>query len=591
MNNSIFSHPTKKAIFIISISFILLGLFFSLIYTNFFSNLLLNFICSHLTVSDKILYLFPKTRPMFITNGIISLCIGFGFFLLLNLKFNNDTETTTIKILNKNIELNIIILIVIFLFLILIRCFWLSQKDSYHMDELYGIGIVNQQKYSFWGGDTFEINKAYTGAELKSLVFFDDSSLKDFLKDIIHLWIYNKDTAYTSLYLMLFRLSFIFTKTCDFWTINIHGFILNIIFLCFSFYFMILLLNELTDNKPLKYFLLICAFMNPASVSLSIFLRAYALQECLLILFTYFFILFYKKSDEGIFITKKNLLKGIVVIGIVISSDYFSMIYIGILGLIILIKSIIKKDVNSIQFFIVMFFISMLFAKVLYLNWGSGFLYGRGQEVLQKEQSTDNLKLTLAAFNNIISKNFFNFIIILVQFVVFNSISKYFSNANKQKTIILSLLSCIIWIFFVLYIAPYKTLRYIEAIIPLLTLFFIPIYKQNQKLSRIHLFFVCIFMTFIVLKILPLKTNFKNIEYIHNDIAIKNSNFLKDDIPVVIYYDSSYTLIIPYLNDEQTYYFAHSLDEAKNFSSITSDFWYMELENSKRPFKEILYKR
>ena len=312
-------------------------------------------------------------------NFIIFFFIGTGLLLAKKVSFTaSKTQDFSLKFSSDNRFYKVSILIV-FICLTALRIYWAAQKSSYHVDECYGIGIASQSEHAFWVGSDFDVNRPYTGRQINEEVFFNDASLKDFFKDMAHLWIYNKDSAYTSLYLMLFRLSFIFTKTCDFGAIVLRGITLNLVFFAFAFYFMLLMLEKLTDNRITIPLVLFAAFSTPASVGLTVFLRSYALQEALIILFSYFFVFYYKKilSGGGEFRSVKNFISGTLLIGIVLSSDYFILFYAALLGAAVIIACLRRKQSENALFFISMALCSLIVAKLLYLSWGSTVLSGR----------------------------------------------------------------------------------------------------------------------------------------------------------------------------------------------------------------------
>lgn len=480
-------------------------------------------------------------------------------------------------------------LILLFLGISGIRFYWLNQKQTFHIDEMYGISIVTQNEHGLWSGKDFDGGKEYTGKEIKDAIFFDDASIKDTANDLAHLWIYNKDTAYNNLFIYLSRLWFTGFKSSDFKATFIRAGLLNYIFFCFAFYFFYLLISEFTVNKFTKLLLLATAFLNPASIGISVFMRSYALQEAILILFTYLFVFYYKniKNDE-IITSKKNFIRTSIICAILFSTDYFSVLYLGILGLVLLFLSIRKKDYNLSIFLLCSVFMGLLLTKCFYLNYGTGFFAGRGAEAFSSMGNSifSRIASTAIELNSFVAKNMFSLIAMLIIAVagIIASIKNKTENNAHNVIFVSSLLFC----FIVLYISPLKALRYVAPVFPMLTLSLIAAIPKNTQKYAIYALQTCIALV-TVKNVLPLQQNFSKIEHLNDaDTVVLNADFLKaPETPVVISHDCIYPSVLPYLQDNQKVYFADSIEQAKQI--LPCSFWYLthiEDENKSRTFKE-----
>ena len=238
-----------------------------------------------------------------------------------------------------------------FAFISGIRFYWMSRKTGFHEDELWGIGICNfndmdKDGTGFWGSLP-EKDHAYSGLEIKEKVFFNNPSVLDMLKDEARLLLYNRDSAHTSLYYMLFRLWFMCAKTHDFHHIFIRGILLNYVFFCISFFLMLHLLKILSAGRVASIFLLLMAICNPASVGISIFLRDYALQEMGLILFSIVFVRYLRLFADGTSeFDKAFWLKTAVITAVAMSTGYYTIMFVGLAGLVMIINRSRVKDWN-----------------------------------------------------------------------------------------------------------------------------------------------------------------------------------------------------------------------------------------------------
>ena len=470
-----------------------------------------------------------------------------------------------------------------FAFISGIRFYWMSRKTGFHEDELWGIGICNfndmdKDGTGFWGSRP-EKGRAYSGLEIKEKVFFNNPSVLDMLKDEARLWLYNRDSAHTSLYYMLFRIWFVGAKTHDFHHIFIRGILLNYVFFCISFFLMLHLLKILSAGRVASIFLLLMAFCNPASVGISIFLREYALQEMGLILFSIVFVRYLRLFADGTSeFDKAFWLKTSVITAVAMSTGYYTIMFVGLAGLVIIINRSRVKDWNSVRYFLLVFAAALLISRLVYLNFGLGLFVGRGTEALSKLNHGVVKSLGNAVINtvSIISRNFISFYALLAVFVsniVLCALSKKKGVSTDGVGIVLFFLA-FAWALVTIFFAPYKTLRYIAPVFCLFPAIFIPCTRIN-RVAWVALALQIAATAFVCARTLPLERNAVNIEHIDDsNKSAANPEYNKHpDIPVFIQRGCVRAYIYPYLNDSQTYYFVDEEDEISQYG--LSDCFYV----------------
>lgn len=536
----------------------------------------------------------------FIECNIVFFAIyGFSFLLLTKLNFSplNDNKFKFFYSFNSLIQNKFnLVLILLFIILSVIRFYWITQKQSFHMDELYGISIFHYNEYGLWSGKNFEKFTPFTGKQIRDLILFDDGSIKDTVKDLLHLWIYNRDTAYNNLFLVLSRIWYTGFQTSDFVSIFWRSSLLNYIFFAFSFYFMILLLKEITNNKVSIILTLIIAFLNTASIGISVFMRSYALQETLLILFTYLFVQYLKFISFGKDInTLSNFLKTTAILFLLINCDYFSLLYIVVLGCILITYLIIKKEYKLLYSLICSLLSALIISKIFYLNFGIGFFADRGAEALSTFSSIgQRFIIAIKESNNLINKNLISFIIILL-FLIFNIISCILTKSIKSQTIKIAIFfGALLWCILVMIISPYYTLRYIAPIFPLISIGFVFNNFSKKSLNIIFSVLTLCVMILISKNAFPSKLNNSKIEHLNDtDGRIFSAEFINDPTSnVYIDRSSLYTEILPYLNDSQIYYFVDSLEELKSYNLQDDTYYYVKYEDdSPHDFTVIKFNR
>ena len=95
-------------------------------------------------------------------------------------------------------------MVLIFLLAFSVRLYWIDEKETLYGDELTSLCLAYNQPG--WGDQTFELNRAYTGEELRALSYVDQQGgLGGLAEDLAALHIDNRDLSHASLYYMLLR--------------------------------------------------------------------------------------------------------------------------------------------------------------------------------------------------------------------------------------------------------------------------------------------------------------------------------------------------------------------------------------------------
>ena len=108
------------------------------------------------------------------------------------------------------------------------------------------------------------------------------------MDDIVALYKNSKDPYISNLYYSLFRLSFIGREVIDKKNIIITGTALNCLLFIISFIFIYKLLKYVfEDNREIILGSIFCISLMPSSITFTMFLRAYQIQETFFIIITY----------------------------------------------------------------------------------------------------------------------------------------------------------------------------------------------------------------------------------------------------------------------------------------------------------------
>jgi len=473
-------------------------------------------------------------------------------------------------------SLQLVILIAVYALALGIRVYWLSQKEGLHVDEGMTIAIACYNNFIL--RENYEHGKKYTGKELKEASLVSDASLKDALSDVRNLWKDNGDAPHTNLYYSFLRLSLVGLKTGDVAPIVFRGGFLNLLFFTVSFIFFFLLMRLLfAGSKLLQYAATFCAFMSTAAISNTLFIRPYQIQETLFIMFCYYFALSLgwakyfvheKKFNFGII---KPLLLISLLTAVTLLTGYYAIIFIGLFGLYAIILLCANKKFTEIPFYFAVLGLGILFAQILYPKYLSGFSSYRGQETIRTVSlnMTENIKSSIESAGTLLQKHFFTYPVIIVCVLCLAYIVVMLIRGKKtqtvrsahtepaaQKTAWYIFAASVIFLFIVLIIAPYKILRYGMPVFPFLII--LPamligsVEAKSRKIAFCAMILLCGCFALNVTKESKIENIFrgKPSQYV----------FAQDkDTPVYVFNGAwsswKYGNLIPYVNDEQTYYF------------------------------------
>ena len=368
----------------------------------------------------------------------------------------------------------LILTIIVFIIAFFVRCYWFSQKQGFHTDEIFTVVVSKNNEYGFI--KHFDTEKTYTGKELKDLVFgFNDNSSKEIFNDLKDLRVHNNwDTPNTPLYYSLFRIFQFGNNSSDIKTIFQRGFYLNLILFTLSFFFMFKLLNILNFDKKYIPFILAFCYLNTGTISISIFARYYALQEMAFVIMAYVFASIYKSEKIN---TVKNFLKVVLSGALTLLSGYYGIIYSSILGLILIIKK------RPVWFLIISMLVSIGLTFLIYPNY-LDFISAPRVSLLDKSLLSNITKHSFLSFITccqiLLNYLFYSFVTLILLLTLI-------LNKKFIKDSILWILIGVNIICFVLFLllAPQKIMRYTEPLFPILALIIPAIVFEAKKAKNI----------------------------------------------------------------------------------------------------------
>ena len=484
--------------------------------------------------------------------------------------------------LDNNNKLFKIICIVILVFSLFIRVYYALQDEGYHIDEYISIWYSNQTDNPQWDSysfnDTLEYNKKYSGKEIKQKYYYNDASIKDALNDIVSLYKNTTDPHISNVYYTFLRLAFIGREVSDITNIILTGTILNSLFYIISFFFLIKLLKLLfKNNNVIILFTLLCISLLPSSISFTMFLRPYQMQESFFIVFIYLVL--------NTILNKKYSKKNFIIITIITGIGYLiltsSIIFVLCVSLVIFfyyiynnydylksiknyknkIKLICKKTIEdkSLIYFASSFLSAFLVSFIIYPNFLGMFTnnYDRFSSkfiIPNTFLSYLNNYLFITPLYIAIS---FSFILIIRDILL----NKHNISIKKYIPVLFIIIPSILFYIISNIVSPYEMPRYSIGVFPLLFIMVPTIFILSVNNKNIQYFLI------IFISIFYIENSFttKNIIHIYekpsDDILIFNK---KPNLDVYGINNLMSQRDTPYLNENQKYILIKDDNSLKN---------------------------
>lgn len=378
---------------------------------------------------------------------------------------NHTTETYR----NKGIILGV------FLLTLCIRAYWIHEKENLYNDELTSICLAYD---SFgWGEKTFEPERIYTGEELRNIFYLDDrKGLEGLKSDLQALHKDNRDPSHASLYYMALRIALTGMSSPTMEQLIRCSCMLNMAFFILSFFCLYRLLKEISPDIShwTAGFILLCAYVSPAVISNVLLAREYQLAEWLFILWTLWCVRTAKRIKENKTLYSANcLLKGILISAALLSCGYFNALYLGLTGLSLFAITYKQHHSRNFGFYLLLATGCIIVCKAIYDGFFNFIHDVRTAEVTGKIQG-ENWASNL--FNTVYLGCYIFGIRILTPVwavALMGAFSYQLSQKRWKPKYKLPEYSWIficawIWMFVIFLLSPWKSTRYISAVIPLL---------------------------------------------------------------------------------------------------------------------------
>lgn len=382
----------------------------------------------------------------------------------------------------QKLELNrktIIIALVLIILLQSIVYFVVATNKSYiHIDEGYSYGLINYDKLDITGNEDF-YNQWHSQEYYNDYLTISEEEKNDWSP----VYEQQKNDVHPPFYYFLLRIANSFSiDNFSIWP----GIILNIVLHIGITIFTYLIASQLFKNKSYGLAIALVGGLTVATLETILLTRMYALTALGILAITYLHIINLEKEK----LDTKNL----VAIGIcaVLGSltHYYYLVYLFVLYAIYMIRYITKKQYqNAINYTITMAISAVISLLIFPYSFVHMFMGYRGQGMLSNLTNSKVAWEGIGTYLGLTIMNVFNgfLAVILVAIIV---ILVYELNKKKELTIratnkYLGLIVFPTLAYFIIIAmgTPYKEIRYIMPIVPLL--FIIGIYAFKIALEKV----------------------------------------------------------------------------------------------------------
>lgn len=468
----------------------------------------------------------------------------------------------------KKLELSkktiIVILALIIVFQSIVYVIVATNKSYIHIDEGYSYGLINYDKVEITNNEDF-YNTWHDKEYYNDYITISSEESADWSP----VYEQQKNDVHPPFYYFLLRIASSFNlDNFSIWP----GIILNIVIHIGITIFTYLIASKLFNNKLYGLGIALVGGLTVASIETILLTRMYALTALGILVITCLHMINLEKEKIDI--------KNLVVIGIcaVLGSltHYYYLVYLFVLYAIYMIRYIIKKQYkNAINYTITMVIAAAISLLIFPYSFVHMFMGYRGQGMLSNLTNTKLAWEGIGTYSGLTIMNVFNgfLAVILVEIIailIYEFIKKKeisIKATNKYLGIIV--LPTLIYFVIIAMGTPYKEIRYIMPIVPLL--FIIGIYAFKialQKIFNEKTIKIIMSVSAVILLIIPILFNW-NITYLYPDmketvskieekhatpalyIFNKDCNRFMDDLYLFTKLDTSYIMDSKVASEEE----------------------------------------
>lgn len=341
-------------------------------------------------------------------------------------------------------------------------------KSYFHMDEMYSYGLANYDRVQIYENDDF-YNEWHDAQYYKDYIVVNEEERWDLAP------VYNnqRDDVHPPLYYLLLRLGMEmtpgeFTK----WS----GIIINIVAFAINSIFLYLIAEKLVRKQPAKkiwaFVITLVAALSLASISTVMYIRMYAMLTMWVTITAYLHLKLMEAKK-----VEPKLLTAIGVVALLgVLTQYYYLFFLAPLFVVVMVRYFQTKDWKKMRAYVITLVAAAGVSLVIW-PWSIKHLFFgyRGQGAMSNLLNFGQLREHLALFAGLITLYDFHYmlpVILIAMFVLaiwgLKRGKKLQIEQQEGEAYRLLLWPTLFFFVIVAVASPYISLRYVEAICPLL---------------------------------------------------------------------------------------------------------------------------
>ena len=467
----------------------------------------------------------------------------------------------------------VMVCIILLVLAVGLRFYYGSQKEGYHLDEIYSYEYIGggEKVMPHWDDSLF--NTWLTGEFFDNYITINDNEKWKFSR-------INEKTAmdvHPPLYYWLLHIS---TILVDDGEMNYAGGIsLNILSFIISTILLYSLAFKILQNKYLTLIVCVLWGFSNASISSAIFIRMYEVMTIFILGVTLLIYYIFEKQQA----TYKNYTMLVIVAILGLLTQYLFLFFLIPMMLCISVIYFFRKQYKEVLASLIILLLSLLMAFAIFPAAKKHLFSStyRTQEIVGKVTAkiTDHFQIIvdrISEYNKIFNSDIYNGFLIIFVVVTIIALVKWNITVKKNnindylKFIFVILFTVLCWFLGSVYATAFADIRYIIPILPLVVLCFVSMVDYIISSQRLKYLFLGTLIILVFLRLF-----FGDIKYIETGTQQQwQENLENNEIPVIVIFPKKRTFtinaIVPYLVNKKQIYVTSEKDllEANNIQSI-----------------------
>ena len=362
-----------------------------------------------------------------------------------------------------NIKRNMVLLFTVIIALVVVREGYLFERHALHLDESLSLSLSSYSNYGF--SEPLK-DGVYTGSKIREAMWSNKYTAID---TTIKLWLDNRDAPHSNLYYTLLQAWNRVPIHFNYSNIPLWSAQLNIAIYSISAIAVALLALFISKNSHIAIATVILSGLASQSISNSIFIRPYQLQELMFVIYTTMLFLSIKRNkNDFLFLSIFSIVTAFTAL-----TGYFAIFYIALtFPFYVYMHHLNNGTYKSLTTSLYIIALSIIIAFATYPRYFFINNYRSKEAIGKMDSAYDNIVASISSLQ-IADKNFFLFYVVIVASIILAIIDVIKRKRIESVFVLYIFTASVIWCCIVMFLAPYKIARYIYPIIPIIALIYV----------------------------------------------------------------------------------------------------------------------